>query len=207
MKVILTVLLAVLLIILLILVTPVGVSLDARPGDVVLYVRVFGIKFKVYPKENNKKCKKYKKNTTDDKTKESGGDKTEAEKKKKQLPNVTFDFILDCISLLSDAITWVVRGVYIPEFILHAILHNDDPAKTAMMYGGACSVLATAMPGLERALRIKKSDIKIYPGFMDENDFELSMTVMAIPIMLVIAAVMVLIRWNKISHKNKAVQQ
>jgi len=233
MKWILWIFLFLLALVLIILVIPAGVSFEAGQDRILLYARVFGLKIKLYPRpEKSEKKEKKKKKAKESEKKEASEPavdkipdvtanetaslasekmvKTEASKehpKKSSKPKLSFERLLDYISFASDALTWVAKGIYIPNFRLVAHLHSDDPSKTGMIYGGVCAVLASSVPKLEKVLSIKKKDIRIYPEFVQSSSFEIAVTIMAVPVQLVIVALILLYKWYKMTHKDKAVQE
>ncbi len=180
----------------LILILPLGVRVTASNGGYAVYARVWGVNVKVLPRppkdEKNKKPKKKKEK------------KPKKEKEKKPF-KLTFGKILEYLSFAADALKRAVRGVYIRRFRLNAVLHDDDAAKTALMYGSACAVLGSAIPRLEKIFRVGDSRVELLPDFGGETSFELELIVTAIPLQLLIVGLILFIRWKKINN-DKAVQ-
>lgn len=195
-----TALLVTLGIILLALLIPAGGRVDIFGGQPEVFVLLFGFKIKIYPKEGKKggkedhvKKEKKKSDKKPDKEPEKKGEK----------PKITFDTVMEYISFASQALGRLARGIYVSDFMLEARVHSDDPSKTAMIYGGVCAALEVAVPKIERAITVKRRDIRIYPDFMGSTDYNLSLTVMAVPLHLIIVAAGIYIKWKKL---NKAVQ-
>lgn len=230
MRWILIFLLVIIEIILVLLILPVGARLEATQSSVVLFAKIFGINFKLYPRPVKKKSpeseakaqakaeKKAKKKAeakaaaANDKAepapqKKASHEKAQNAPQPKPKPKLTFERIVEYISFAADAFQGIIRGIYISTFSLNAHIHNDDAAKTAMIYGGVCSALGVAIPKLERKLKVGKRDIAIYPEFEGESSFELKITIMAVPILLIAVAVMLYIKWNRMKQKDKAVQK
>ncbi|MBQ2691685.1 MAG: DUF2953 domain-containing protein [Clostridia bacterium] len=218
-------LLAIFAVILLLLVLPLGVRVKLAQGSLEVYAKAFGIiGVKVYPmkkktpkpsKEKDKKKSEPKKNEKkhEKKAKEQGNASANNEVKpekpskvQKYINELTFDKVIDLLKLAAEAVKGVFRGFYVSNLELHAAVHDDDPAKTAMIYGGACAALETVVPMLESAFRIKKRDISVYPMFMGETEYQLDVSVMTVPIRLIALAVLIFIKWLKINKKHKAVQ-
>lgn len=223
------ILLGLLGLILLILICPIGVRIDASNGALAVYARVFCIPIKVFPmkkkektseelarEEAEKKAKAEKK--AQEKEAKAAAEKARAEqlaaegkpvpKKKTFVQTLTFDKVCDLLSLAKEAITKVLRGFYIPSFRLYAHVNGGDAANTAIMYGGACSFMGGVMPHLERVCRIKKTDVQLYPDFEgSETVFDLSISIMTVPIRLVAVALILLVKYLKINKKHKAVQK
>jgi len=223
------ILLGLLAVILLVLVCPIGVRIDASNGALAVAVRIFGLHFQVYPMkkkektpeelariEAEKKAKAEKK--AREKEAKAAAEQAKAEKaaaegktlpkKKTFVQTLTFDKVCDLLALAKDAIQKVLRGFYIPHFRLYAHLNGGDAANTAILYGGACSFMGGVMPHLEHVCRIKKTDVQLYPDFEgNETVFDLTVTIMTVPIRLVAVALILLFRFLKIQKKHKAVQK
>ena len=93
---------------------------------------------------------------------------------------------------------------FVPKFVFDLHIHNDDAAKTAMVYGAACSAAGAAVPKIERFIKVRRREIRIYPEFEGKTSFMLDMTVMALPIQLIVVGIMLYCRWNRL-NKDKAV--
>lgn len=213
------------------LIIPIGISFDASNASVVLCVKAFGFKYQLYPKRP-KKQKEDKSEPEDEpiideytfetdeqpetpKPSEKSGTKSESKPPKEEgktsfvkdfVSTLNFEKVMEYLTLVSVAFDGVARCLYIPRFSLTATLHSDDPAMTAMMYGGAYSAIGVIYPKLERIFRIKKGFVEFYPGFDAETSFDLKITVMAMPIKVLILAVKLYFKWKKIEKESKAVQ-
>lgn len=202
------------------LVCPAGVRVDASDGSLCVYARVLGIPIRVYPRTRKKKKNKAEaapepvKNTSPAASPQpdsfSGtatapaGEKPVSEstvKKKSFTDDLAFEKVCDLLSFAAEAIRKVVRVFYIPSFRLYAHLHADDAAKTALLYGGACSLLGAVMPQLRRVFRICKEDIRLWPDFEGRTSFVLSVTIMTVPLRLMILALTLLFQWYKRNKK------
>lgn len=204
MRLFVTILGVILGIILFVLLFPAGVKADIFGGDPAVYARLFGLSIKIYPKESKKGGKEdhaKKKSKSDKKPDKTSDGKTE---EKGEKPKITFDMVMEYISFASRSLSKIAKGIYVPHFMLEARLHNDDPSKTAMLYGSACAALELAVPRIEKIITVKNRDIRIYPDFMGSTDYNLSITVMAVPLHLLIVAAGIYIKWKKLN--NKAVQ-
>ena len=202
MKWILIFFLVVLELLLLLLIIPAGVSLSAGDSYLNVYARVLGLKIKIYPSGKEKAQH------------DGGREKTKKKKEEKNKPEETEGAsgrfrldpkrIFEYLGFLSDALSWIARGIFVPRFIFDVHIHNDDAAKTAMMYGAACSAAGVAVPKIERFIKVRRREIRIYPEFEGKTRFTLDMTVMALPIQLIVVGVMLYRRWNRL-NKDKAV--
>ena len=200
MRWLLYVLLGLLALIVLLLITPVGARATADDNGYAIYAHVFGLNVKILPRPPKKKKKPKK-------PKKPKEPKPEEEKKKEKKPfKLTFGKLLDYISFAADALKRAVRGIYIRRFRLYARLHNDDAAKTALMYGGACSVLGNAIPKLEKIFRVGDSHIELVPDFDGSNSYSADVIVTVVPIKLLITGLILFIKWKKL-NRDKAVQK
>ena len=195
-------LLVILGILLFLLLLPAGCKVDIFGGEPSVYLRLFGLSFKIYPKDGKKGGQE------DHKSQKTKGNKKSEEKNENTPENkkskISFDTVVEYISFVSRSLGKIARGIYVADFMLEARIHSDDPSKTAMIYGGACAALELAVPKIEKAVTVKKRDIRIYPDFMGSTDYNLSLTVMAVPLRIIIVAAGIYIKWKKL--KNKAVQ-
>ena len=219
--------LGLLALLLLILFCPVGVRIDASNAALTVYAKVFGVRFKVFPlkektPEEQAAAAAKKADKEEQKAREKAAQEAKAKaeadaaaaagkplpKKKSFIQTLTFDKVCDLLALAKEAIKKVLRGFYIPQFRLYAHLCGSDAANTAILYGGACSFMGGVMPYLEQVCRIKKTDVQLYPDFEgSETVFDLTVTIMTVPIRLVAVALILLFHYRKIHKKHKAVQK
>ena len=61
------------------------------------------------------------------------------------------------------------RGVRVEPLKVHLLIACADPADTAQLYGRLCAALSAGLPLLERAVRIKDQDIRLFPDFMGDR--------------------------------------
>lgn len=202
MKWILIFFLVILELLLLLLIIPAGVSLSAGDSYLNVYARALGLKVKIYPSDKRKasgsdgrkKREKKKASEKNHKETEGSGEKLRLDPKK----------IFEYLGFLADALSWIAKGIFVPKFVFDLHIHNDDAAKTAMMYGAACSAAGAAVPKIERFIKVRRREIRIYPEFEGKTSFMLDMTVMALPIQLIVVGIMLYCRWNRL-NKDKAV--
>ena len=215
---------------LLLLLCPIGVRIKASDHSLSADVRVFGIYFRVFPFRRKKTAGKAKgsaETTAADKTEqpaarqevsgpsasrqtdepEKAAEPADKPKKKSFVEDLTFERICRLLGFAAQAVRRVLRAFYVPQFQLCARLHADDAAKTALMYGGACSFMGAVMPQLRRVFRIRKEDVRLWPDFEGQTAFTLSVTVMTVPLQLVVLALILLFQWYKLNKKTKAVQK
>ena len=195
MKWVLFFLLTVVEILLLLLIIPVTLRIKASDDGTKVYLRVVGIKINLYPQKPKKDHSKEKKKQEDRKDSE-----------KEEKSGLTFEKITEYLSFAADALSWLLTSVKVPVFRLRACIYNEDPARTAVLYGSACAAYGAIMPALERNVKIKKSNVELYPGFGREGFFEFDMAVRAFPVQLVIIAITAFKKWNTINNASEAMR-
>ena len=85
---------------------------------------------------------------------------------------------------------------------------GKDAAATALLYGRAAAGVSALYPVMERSLRVKKTDIAVDADFEGEKlDILADVTIAACPMRMLIAAVILLIRFLKIRRKSKQQDQ
>lgn len=163
--IILKVLIIILALLLLVLCLPVGADVGYCDGDLRAWLRIGGRLLQLYPPKP--KAKKQPKPEREDKP------KTEQPKKKRALPDVSRDEVMDAVSLAVKSVKKL--RFHLHKLKLHFISAFSDPYQTAMVFGyanGAVSAL-----GLEH---LQQADIQIGADFEGESlhlDGYLSVTV------------------------------
>lgn len=131
-----------------------GLTVRARYGPLLLYPRPAGGKKK---KETEPKEKKREK----------------PEKKKKPGAKINREQIFYSLEklppVLGRALKRVGRRVTITPLRVYLLIAGTDPADTAQLYGRLTSALASGLPVLQRTVRIREQDIRLYPDFAAER--------------------------------------
>ena len=164
-KVILGILAFLLLVLLLILFTPVRVRFAYDQGDVTLRLKFGPVKLQVLPRpekpeEPEKKPKKKPK-------------KEKKEKPKKPKAKINREQIFYALEklppILGRALKRTCKSFWIKPLKVYLLVAGNDPADTAALYGRLEAGIAAGLPMLERVIRIKDEDIRLYPDFAQEK--------------------------------------
>lgn len=137
-----------------------------------LLVKAFAGPFSllVYPRKE-----KQKKETEKDGRKKRGEKKRlkkekgkkEKEKKEKEKKPGGLQSFLEILSVVKTALSRFRRRLLIKRLTLYVTAANDDPFKTAMMFGGANAAFGAIIPVLDKLFRIKRRDLQAFVDFTD----------------------------------------
>ena len=155
-------LLALTLVVLLLL--PVCLRLTYDRGDLAVWVRYGKIRIPLYPKENGT----------------AAGEEKPAEKKKraktakdakKPMPNreQIFYSIEALPPILGRALRRVGQRIRIEPLQMHLLVAGADPADTAVLYGKLEAALYAGLPALERLVKIRERDVRLFLDFQQEQ--------------------------------------
>lgn len=160
-KIILWVLLGALALLAVLLLIPVGVRASYRDGEFRAAVR-YGpaAVLTLPPKEKKpgepKKPKKPKK-------------EKEPKKPKKPKAKINSDQILYALEklppILKRALGRTCRSIHVGPLQLYILAAGPDPAAVGILYGRLTAALSAGFPELERILRIKDADVRVYADF------------------------------------------
>lgn len=152
------------------------------------------ISIKVYPAQKKEKEEK-------DKKQPKKPPQQAAEKPKRK---ITLEEIRGYLHLAVDALGRVKRLLVIRNLTVHAVIANADPFKAAMAYGGAAALISSMMPVLEEQLRIRKTDLAVDLDFSGEGSVMLDITVSAVILCLLMAAIQIFLRFRRIQQPKQA---
>lgn len=159
-KIILWVLLGLLALLAAALLVPVKIRGSYEDGNPFLYVRYGPVKLQLFPpKEKPEKEEK----------KPSKKKKPKPEKPQKPKAKINLEQILYALEklppILGRALKRTGRCIHIRPLKLYVLAASGNPASTAMLYGRMEAALAAGFPILERALRLKDADVRLYVDF------------------------------------------
>lgn len=163
-KIILWVLLGLLALLAAALLIPVKIRGSYEDGSPFLYIRYGPVKLQLFPpkekaEEGEKKPPKKK--------------KTKPEKPKKPKAKINMEQILYALEklppILGRALKRTGRCIHIRPLKLYVLVAGVDPAATAILYGRMEAALAAGFPILERALRLKDADVRLYVDFTERQ--------------------------------------
>ena len=145
--------------------TPVRVRVTYDREAVTAQVGYGLLKLQLYPRPTGKK-EKEKKETKPKKEKQK---KKEAKKKAKINREQIFYSLEKLPPVLGKALKRVGRRVTITPLQVYLLVAGTDPADTAQLYGRLTSALASGLPVLQRTVRVREQDIRLYPDFAEDR--------------------------------------
>lgn len=170
-KVILWILLGLLALLLIALVIPVKVRFQYEDREPFLAVRYGPVKLQLLPKKEKPEKSDKKKKKKPKKEKKSKAEKPK--KPKAKINRAQIFYALEKLPpILGRALKRVGRSIHIKPLKLYVLVAGADPADTAQLYGKLEAALAAGFPILEKALRIKDADVRLYVDFQEvQMDF------------------------------------
>ena len=148
-----------------VLLTPVQVRAVYEKGGLTVRVRYSLIKLQLFPLE--------KKEPKPEKKKKSKPEKEKPEKKKKPKAKINRQQILYTLEklppVLGKALRRVGRRVIFSPLKASLLVAGTDPADTAQLYGQLAAALASGLPVLQKVVRIREQDIRLYLDFAGEQ--------------------------------------
>ena len=170
-RVILGILLALLAALVIALTIPARVRLSYDQGALAVWVRYGPIRLQIFPPKE----KPSQEESADPSPKKQKKRKKQKREKKPPKPRakINLDQILYSLETLPPILARLLgrtgRGVRVEPLKVHLLIACADPADTAQLYGRLCAALSAGLPLLERAVRIKDQDIRLFPDFMGEQ--------------------------------------
>lgn len=163
-KIILWILLGLLALLAAALLIPVKIRGSYEDGAPFLYVRYGPVKIQLFPPEE--KLEEGEKKPPKEK-------KAKPEKPKKPKAKINMEQILYALEklppILGRALKRTGRCIHIRPLKLYVLVAGVDPAATAMLYGRMEAALAAGFPILERVLRLKDADVRLYMDFTERQ--------------------------------------
>lgn len=167
-RVILGILLAFLAALVIALAIPARVRLSYDQGALTVWVRYGPVRFQAFPPKEKpsredpaepppKKRKKQKR----------------AKKPPKPRAKINLDQILYSLETLPPILGRLLgrtgRGVRVGPLKVHLLIACADPADTAQLYGRLCAAFSAGLPFLERTVRVKDQDVRLFPDFLGDR--------------------------------------
>lgn len=163
-KIILWVLIGLLALLVILLLIPVKVRFRYEDGAPFLAVRYGPVKLQLFPRPEKKE--------PEDAEKPPKEKKEKPEKKKKPKARINREQIFYALEklppILGRALRRTGRSIHISPLKLYILAAGYDPADTAQLYGRLEAALAAGFPILEKALRLKDADVRLYVDFQEE---------------------------------------
>ena len=150
-----------------------GVSAEYSADGVLLIARAGPFSIRVFPRKAKREDKKKDKRKEKKKAKKKAKKKEKKKKKKeqieKELPEEKkgggLKGLMEVAAAAKNTLGRLRRRLLIKRLTVHYIAANDDPSKTAMMFGKVNVVFGMVIPLLEKAFRIKRRDLRASADF------------------------------------------
>ena len=147
--------------------TPVQVRVTYDRDGLTVRAGYGPLHLQLYPRPAGEKEKKEAKPKKEKKAK-----KEKPEKEKKPRAKINREQILYSLEklppVLGKALKRAGRRVTISPLQVFLLIAGTDPADTAQLYGCLTSALASGLPVLQRTVRVREQDIRLYPDFAEE---------------------------------------
>lgn len=165
-RIILWVLLGLLALLLAALLVPVKVWGSYEDGNPFLCVRYGPVKIQLFPPKE--KPEEEKKPPKKKKTKPEKPPKPQKPRAKINMEQILYA-LEKLPPILCRALKRTGRCIHIQPLKLYVLAAGVDPAATAMLYGRMEAALAAGFPILERTLRLKDADVRLYVDFTERQ--------------------------------------
>ena len=166
-KIILWILLGLLALLVTALLIPVKVRFRYEEGEPFLAVRYGPVKLQIFP------IKEKPEGSAEKKKKPKKEKKSKPEKPKKPKAKINREQIFYAIEklppILGRALRRTGKSIHIRPLKLYILAAGTDPADTAQLYGRLEAALNAGFPILEKALRLKDADVRLYVDFQEER--------------------------------------
>lgn len=153
--------LIVLLVLLAVLLIPFGACVRYDQEGFVAFLKVWLLRFQVYPAAEKKKGKEKKQEQT------SGGQPSQPAEEKKDAPKKggTLELIRAALPLVKPALVGLKKRLSVDHLDLHVTWAGTDPADVAMGYGCANAALGTLWAVIDQSFKVKKSNLGVSVDF------------------------------------------
>lgn len=203
-KVVLFSLLGLVGLVILLLAIPVYVSVTGH-GDWRVRVRILGIPVTLFPRKSKpqqaKKSKPKSASKKDAAGKPSRADRLTAELReafRRDGVAATAAYLKRLAALAGQTAGRMLRAVTVDRLHLRLVIAAEDPADTALQYGRLCAVVYPSVAVLEKAMRIRRRDVRVEPGFLQiAGQVQADIRLHTVPLRLLWALLIFVIRYTK----------
>lgn len=168
-KIILWILLGILILLAVLLLIPVRLRGSYREGEPFLTVRYGPVEIPVLPSKE----KPPEEEEPPKKKRRKAGKLQKPKKPKKPKAKINEDQIVYALEklppVLGRAMKRTGRSIHIRPLQLYVLVAGSDPASTAALYGKLEAALAAGFPVLEKNLRIRDADVRLYLDFTERQ--------------------------------------
>lgn len=81
----------------------------------------------------------------------------------------TLRYLGDLAAILSQAVGRLLRAVTVDRLHLEMRISAADAADTAVRYGQVCAALYPTLAVIERAMRVRRREVRVEPAFLAES--------------------------------------
>lgn len=154
-----------LLILAAVMLTPARVRVTYDQDGLTAWIRYGPFKIQLYPRPAGKTKKRKSPPKKEKPKKEEKKTKPRAKINREQI----FYSLEKLPPVLGKALKRVGRRVTVSPLQVYLLIAGVDPADTAELYGRLSAALASGLPVLQRTVRIREQDIRLYPDFTEEK--------------------------------------
>lgn len=168
-KVILWILIGIIALLLVLLLIPVKIRGSYREGEPFLLVRYGPVRMQLFPPKE-KSPEDEKKPSGEKKRKPAKAKKEKAKKPKAKINTDQILYALETLPpILGRALKRTGRSIHIRPLQLYILAAGPDPAAVGLLYGKLDAALAAGFSVLEKVLRIKDADVRLYVDFTESQ--------------------------------------
>lgn len=179
--------------VILLLITPIRLTFFADNQGQKATLWLYGIKLKLLPKKPAKQKKSQ--------PKKEDAPKRDSAKKDKPM---SLDFLLSMLKSAFSGISFLSRRLHFNKLCVQIEVGKDEPDETAIFFGQVNGALYTALGVLSSIFKVKYDHVKVSPNFLQRCfDYKISFSFWAMPVTILSAGAIALIRFLRLNAQNK----
>lgn len=139
-------------------------------GTLTVRLRVWGIPITLLPSDEDEEQEEPAPSTPRKKTSKTAELKRELSRSfREDGVGATLRYLGELASMASQAIGRLLRSVTVDRLRLEMRISAVDAADTAVRYGEVCAALYPALAVVERAMRVRRREVRVEPGFLADG--------------------------------------
>lgn len=147
-------------------------------------IKYLFFRFTVVPAPEKKKKPKQEKEPEQKQT------KPKKKQRKKHTPDEIIDGFIDAVHRYGPGTKMILRNIRVHKLEGFWKIAGEDAAACAVRYGRVCALLNTAFGFIRNLVRIEKTELKVYPDFLaEEEEIRIYTEIEANPIVILIGGV------------------
>lgn len=116
--------------------------------------------------------------------------KPKKKQRKKHTPDEIIDGFIDAVHRYGPGTKMILRNIRVHKLEGFWKIAGEDAAACAVRYGRVCALLNTAFGFIRNLVRIEKTELKVYPDFLaEEEEIRIYTEIEANPIVILIGGV------------------